>query len=114
MVNKQEIIIRYFRDNESQREISRELGVGRNTVRRYIREYEKAKSKLEKQTGKPLEGFIEDLVGAPEYDTSKRINRRLTREMADRIDAYLEQNRQKRSEGLRKQQMKKIDILSAA
>jgi len=113
MANKQEIIIRYFRDNQTQRKISRELGVGRKTVRGYIREYEKAKTKLEKQNGKPLEGFIEALVGSPHYDTSKRIKRRLTTEIAEQIDAYLEKNRKKRSEGLGKQQMKKIDIMEA-
>ena len=42
-----------------------------------------------------MEGFIEDIVGAPGYDTSRRTKRRLTTEIAEQIDQYLEQNRQK-------------------
>ncbi len=113
MATKQEIIIRYFRDHESQRKISRELGLNRKTVSRYIREYEEGKAKLEQEKPEAVEGFVETLVGPPVYDSTRRWRRKLTTEIAEQIDKYVEQNRQKRQQGLRKQQMKKIDIHEA-
>ena len=41
---KAEILMRYFRENKSQRAISRELRMSRTTVAKYINEF---KSKLE-------------------------------------------------------------------
>ena len=39
MYIKQEIIIRYHREGHSQRHISKELGVSRKTVKKYIDSY---------------------------------------------------------------------------
>ena len=38
--DKQKIILYYIKDNMSQREIHRLTGVARDTIRKYIREYE--------------------------------------------------------------------------
>jgi len=43
MNTKQEIILRYYRDGHSQRRISREIGICRKTVKKYLVEYEKEK-----------------------------------------------------------------------
>ncbi|MCQ6963926.1 hypothetical protein PV02_12770, partial [Methanolobus chelungpuianus] len=37
---KAEILMKYFRENKSQRAISRELGISRTTVQKYIKEFE--------------------------------------------------------------------------
>lgn len=106
MYTKQEIIIRHHREGRSQRSISRELGISRKTVKRYIRDYEVLISQ-----GKTSEKAISDyLVKTPEYKTRKRGRRRLTTEVQGVIDKYLQKNEEKRREGLGKQQMKKCDI----
>ena len=46
MSTKQKIILRRFRDGDSERKISRELKINRETVRRYLEEYEKARQNL--------------------------------------------------------------------
>lgn len=38
--DKQEIIISYLKENLSQREIYRKTGIARDTIRKYVREYE--------------------------------------------------------------------------
>lgn len=104
---KQEIILRYYRQGHSQRKISRDMDICRKTVRRYIESYQKAKSK----SGE--EGLSSTILEAPKYDSSNRQKRKLTRAIREKIDGYLEQNRIKRQQGKRKQQLKKIDILEA-
>lgn len=48
MIEKQQIIIGYYRQGKSKRALSKELGVSRNTIRKYLLEYEKEKSNSEK------------------------------------------------------------------
>ena len=68
MYTKQEIILKSYRDGQSQREIARSLQINRKTVQRYIAEYE---SHLKKTPSK--EGFItEFLCSAPKYKTRTR------------------------------------------
>jgi len=102
MVQKQEIVIRYFRQGQSQREIAKSLGLNRKTVKRYIKEYvnEKAYSQLKE----------EGVIGAPHYNSTRRTKRRLTNEVQDVINAYLKANEEKRSRGNVKQCMKATDI----
>ena len=38
--DKQKIILDYIKNNKSQREIQRETGISRDTIRKYIKEYE--------------------------------------------------------------------------
>ena len=44
LVQKQEIILSYFREGKSQWDIHRETGIDRKTIRKYIRKYEIIKS----------------------------------------------------------------------
>ena len=48
LIDKQKIIISYYREGKPQRQIAREVGINRKTIRRYIREYEKKKNILTK------------------------------------------------------------------
>lgn len=113
MSTKQSIIIRYFRQGQSQRQISKELGINRKTVRRYIGEYERDRKKLESKEEGVSEELLETIMHPPKYDSSKRKKRKMTKAIMEAIDKYLEQNTIKRSSGRSKQQMKKIDIWEA-
>lgn len=107
MHQKQELIIRYHREGHSQRKISRDLGVHRKTVKRYLEEYEKAGKKV---AGEPEEVLNDSIALLPKYNSANRKPRKLTEEIADKIDVYLQANEEKRKSGLRKQMLKKIDI----
>jgi len=113
MSTKQSIIIRYFRQGQSQRQISKELGINRKTVRRYIAEYERDRKKLELKGNGESEELLESIMRPPQYNSSKRKKRKLTKEIREQIDKYLEQNAKKRSSGRGKQVMKKIDVWEA-
>jgi len=107
MYTKQEIIIRSYREGKSQRAISRELQISRKTVRKYIEEYEhllySSKSK-EKASS-------EYLSDPPVYKSNNRHKLKLTREVQSSIDKLLDENQQKKRQGLGKQMLKKCDIL---
>jgi len=105
MVDKNRILIYYYRDGKSKRRISQELKISRKTVRKYISEHEQL------YTGKEVDSIIEKgLSSRPTYNGSSRGKRRLTEEIIKEIDYCLEENRKKRNSGLHKQQRKKIDI----
>ncbi len=106
--DKQEILIRYINKGDSIRKISRDLSINRKTVSRYISQYSKVQKAL--ISSSEIEGYVEDFVQAPKYDSSQRIRPKATAVVIDKVKEYLESNRQKRSLGQRKQQMKKIDI----
>jgi transposase len=110
MSMKQKIILLRHRDGYSERRITRELGINRETVRRYLTEYNKAREKL---TDSPDldEVLIEDLVKIPRYNSSSRVKKKFTDEISQEVDRLLKANEEKRSRGLHKQMMKKIDIL---
>ena len=108
---KAEILLKYFREGESQREISRTLGISRKTVRKYIKEFEEKLQKLGSESDeKKILLLIEEMVSKPKYDTSKRKKVKLTDEVIEIIDKCLEENEKKKLSGKSKQIMKKIDI----
>jgi len=112
MNTKQEIILRYYRDGHSQRRISREIGICRKTVKKYLVEYEKERNKEPPKQG-ALTALNNSILQSPKYDSSTRKKRRLTQELAEQIDKYLLGNKEKRRNGRRKQILKKIDIWEA-
>ena len=101
MLEKQQIILSHFHQGISQRKISKQLGLSRNTVKKYIDEYEKNRS-LQDNSSKGV-------LDPPRYDCSSRTKRKLTQQIRFRIDQYLSQNERKRSSGLAKQCMQRID-----
>ena len=105
MVDKNSILIKYYREGESKSSISRDLKISRKTVRKYIEEHEQ-KTNLS-QVSKHLE---KGLSSRPVYNVSSRIKVKLTQEIEEEIKYCLEQNDKKFNQGLRKQIMKKIDI----
>ncbi len=107
MYTKQELILQYLREGKSQRRISRELGISRLTVKKYLKQAQLLTCKNEDQENRLSKG----LTIAPFYDSSNRRKLRLTREVQAAIDDLLRANEKKRGKGLHKQVLKKIDIL---
>ena len=110
MSTKQKIILHRYRDGYSERKIARELKLNRETVRRYLAEYERARQKLSEEE-KNEEVLIEELVKIPKYDSSSRDTKKFTEEISSEVDRLLQLNEEKRNRGLHKQVLKKIDIL---
>ncbi len=105
MVDKNRILINWYREGESKSSIARCLKISRKTVRRYIEEHEQLYGK--EQAG----SFIEEgLSSKPRYKCSVRKKQKLTTKIKEEINFCLEENLKKRNSGLHKQQMKKIDI----
>jgi predicted transcriptional regulator len=114
LIEKQKIIITYFRKGKSQREIAQDLHINRRTVAKYLEGYETKKAQLTDSKGNSnQEELIADIVEDPKYDTSSRKKVKLTDEIINRIRSYLKENETKRAEGKAKQQKKKIDIYEA-
>jgi len=80
MSTKQKIILCRYRDGHSERRIARKLRINRETVRRYLAEYEKARQKLS-EAEKEDEVLIEELVNVPKYDSSNRDSKKFTEEI---------------------------------
>ncbi|MBT8282998.1 MAG: IS21 family transposase [Muriicola sp.] len=107
---KQKIILLRYRDGYSERRISRELRINRETVRRYLTEYKNARDKINSSSDTD-EVLIEEIVKIPKYNSSKRDNKKFTNEISQEVDRLLQTNEERRNRGLHKQMMKKIDIL---
>ena len=105
MYTKQEIILGYIK-GESQRGISRRLGISRSTVDKYVSEYKYYYAKF----GEREQAISRCLSEKPNYKTNVRTPRRLTDQIKAEIDAHLKLNAQKRMSGLGKQILKKQDI----
>lgn len=108
MYTKQEIIIKSYREGKSQRAISRELQISRKTVRKYLEEYESDLSDLPDKN----DASAKYLSTAPKYKQRKGSKIKLTQEAQEVIDSLLEENQRKKASGLRKQLLKKCDILA--
>ncbi len=111
MTDKHEIVLRHFRDGHSRCQISRDLGISRGTVAKYVNEYAEQKRKLVESSPQEDTGaLLASLVEAPRYDSSSRPPRKMTDAMIARVRELLTENAQKRSRGQHKQQMKKCDM----
>ena len=113
---KADALMKYFRENMSQRAIAREMKISRTTVRKYINDYE-SKSEEIKELAKSNNtinnntlNLVSEIVSAPKYDTSSRTRIKLTDEIIEKIEELLKENEKNRLLGRSKQLMKKIDI----
>lgn len=109
MVDKQQIIQYWHVEKKSEVEIASVLGVSRNTVRRYVKSFNRALE--QSQTSALPEPVLSDfLLTVPKYNAKNRGKRKLTTEIIQEIDRYLQENDQKRRTGKSKQIVKSIDI----
>lgn len=104
VVSIQTIVHLYRSGDYSRREIARKLGISRTTVDKVLAQYEATQETADHEA---LENL---LTLQPAYNTQGRKPRKLSQAIASEIDKYLELNRQRRLRGMRKQQLKKIDI----
>ena len=105
MVDKNRILISYYREGKSKSAISRMLGISRKTVRKYIARHEQLFGSKINDT------LLEQGISSkPRYDITSREKKKLTEAITRDIDRYLTANEEKRHSGMHKQQMKKIDI----
>ena len=104
MVDKNSILLRYFRDGESMSSISRSLNLSRTTVTKYVNAHKELLS-----SGKVKDTLSFSLSTYPEYNSSNRTKRRLTTDICLLIKECLLENEKKRGQGLHKQLMKTID-----
>jgi len=116
LVEKAEILMKYFRENKSQRSISKELGISRDTVAKYIKEFRLKNESLKniKEDGEDnrekILALIEEMTSEPKYNISGRSRRKLNEEIIDNINELINQNNENKRLGRHKQLMKKIDI----
>jgi transposase/transposase-like protein len=113
---KQEIILQYFSDGLSHRQIAKQTGFHRNTVKKYIAGYQEVRQKLVNESGiNRIDkiDLIADLVEAPMYHVANRQKRSLTIEITTKIQEYLAENKRKKELGQSKQCKKIIDIHEA-
>lgn len=111
----QQILMMHIHEGRSHREIARLTGIHRETVGKYIGQYEERRRQLlaEGTTPVDIQALIDALTTAPKYTVGTRPKRKLTDEIADKIQAHLDENEVKRNQGQRKQQMKAMDIFEA-
>ncbi len=105
MVQKQQIILDYFKKGMSIRQISRETGLHRKTVSSHI-------EKFKQETGSNLVSS-KGVVGSPEYDSSNRKPRKLTEQIQAILRGYIQDNEHKISNRMRKQCMCATDMHEA-
>ncbi|MCP4482484.1 MAG: IS21 family transposase [bacterium] len=108
MQEKQEIILSYYREGISVRQISRNLGLHRKTVTAVINDYKDKTSQLSESQDNQV--LVDDICKPSKYDSSNREKRKVTEELIEEIKGYLLANQEKRAKGFHKQQLKKIDM----
>ena len=110
-LEKKEKMIRLYLKGLSYTDIAKEIGMTRQTVSKYIKQYEKDQQELElATTAEEKEQIIIRSSAKPKYDSSKRQRIKLTPDVESMIDSCLEENKQKIQQGKRKLIMKNTDI----
>lgn len=110
-LEKKEKMIRLYLKGLSYTDIVKEIGMTRQTVSKYIKQYEKDQKVLElATTPEKKEQIIIRSSAKPKYDRSKRQRIKLTPDVESMIDSCLEENKQKTQQGKRKLVMKNTDI----
>lgn len=108
---RQDVILKHIREGKSQRQISKETGICRETIRKYVRDYEKKLVNVNENLDEiDKTNVIDDITSKPKYISSPRNKKALTDKVLERINEFLKENEQKRLTGLSKQQKKKIDM----
>ncbi len=110
-LNKKQRIILAYLDGDSNRQIAKNIGCDKNTVNKYVNEYEKKlRALLERDPQADPSVLIEDFVEPPTYNTQNRGHKPTTEMAIKLIQECLEENDSKRLDGRGKQQMRATDI----
>src|SRR5699024_7621460 len=100
----QKILLLFFKEGLSRREIARRLKINSKTVSSRIKQYQamlKTPVAEDTDAARTLASYLQK---GHVYDSSNRKARIMTDELSLQIDAYLEENAHKRTIGLKKQQ----------
>ena len=110
LVLKQRIILAHI-DGMSNRAIANMLHMSKDTINKYVNEYNDRREDLLKLNPEmdPAE-IVQAFVEKPSYDSSNRVPSKATPELIEAIEKCLRLNRDKRLAGMQKQTMKKVDI----
>lgn len=110
LTQKQKIILKHI-DGMSNRSIAKDMHISKDTVNKYVSEYEKQKSELLLMNPEAdTEELIQAIVEKPKYNSDNREPKKVTDEMIEAIEECLKVNEWRRANGMSKQQMRKIDI----
>jgi hypothetical protein len=88
-----QIILLYFKEGLSQRKIAQQLKISRKTVKARVAEYERFKSQSASADPASVSATTKYLTEGPAYDSRNRTKRKLTQEIADIIEACLQEMR---------------------
>lgn len=112
MIDTTEILLYKFRDNLGIKQICKQTGFSKNTIRKYIRNFEAYKKKLQSTKSMPpchsqmIEGYVLNL----RKKSVISLPRVLTQELKTSIDTCIQENEIKRRSRMKKQIMLKEDI----
>jgi len=110
LTQKQKIILKHI-NGMSNRGIAKELQMSKDTINKYISEYEQQKLELLSANAEiDTKELIQAIVEKPKYNSENREPSKVTPEMIKAIEECLEINEWRRTNGMSKQQMKKNDI----
>ena len=110
LTRKQQIIMRHL-TGESNRQIASALHISKDTVNKYVKEYDTQRAELlEKDPGADPNEVLHAFVEQPKYNTQNRSPVKVTPEMREAIAECLRLNAEKRATGRQKQEMRKTDI----
>lgn len=109
---KIEILRMYFVEGKPKKQITRELGISRNTVKAYINEFLASKKELI-DSGISKYELIENMIDTPKYNSSNRSSRVMTDEVKEIIRNFLKENDMKRNTGKAKLCMTAQDMYEA-
>ena len=110
LIIKQRIILAHI-DGMGNRAIANVLHLSKDTVNKYVNEYnEKRKELLCMHPDMDTLEIIQVFIEKPTYDSGNRIPSKATPEPLDAVARCLQPNRDMHLMGMQKQTMKKIDI----
>lgn len=104
-MTEKQTIIQFYLEGMSKRKIAQKMKKSRNTVTKYIREFEKSKQGDVRNLP-----FTEEILNPPTYKKRKGRKRLLTEEIKTKLRRYIKDNEWKRKHYMGKQQMKMIDM----
>ncbi|WP_437435946.1 IS21 family transposase [Pseudobacillus badius] len=105
MKKKQQVLIAFHQEGKSQRKIAKEVGLSRNTVKRYIEEDLESRKKDSRNL--PV---TDNYIAPPSYKKRNGQKRALTHSVIKQIRKMLKENEYKRQHQMHKQQLKMVDI----
>jgi transposase len=107
---KQKIIMDHL-DGVSNRQIASKLHMSKDTVNKYVNEYDEKRAEIlaldpSADPNEIIQAFVEE----PKYDSSSRTSKKITEDIEAAVEECLRLNAVKHFTGMHKQEMKKIDI----